>query len=224
MTEAAVSASVTVEIKHRWTGAVLFSASVSASLSYGRRIGAAVKLAFEARADLTRADLTGADLTDADLTRADLTGAVLTGADLTDADLTDADLTRADLTDAVLTGADLTRADLTDAVLTRAVLTDAYGLILPTPEEAAQRIKAIAQAVLVDGAGFEMRDVHTCNTTHCIAGWAVHNEGPVGYTLEKAVGWNMAGLMLLGVEAHSHFHDTNEQAKAWLQSKLEAVS
>lgn len=29
-----------------------------------------------------------------------------------------------------------------------------------------------------------------------------------------------AGLMLLGVEAHSHFFDTNEAAKTWLNQYL----
>ena len=115
-----------VTIKNRWTGATIFSAEIGASISgYGLRLGAAVKLALNSRADLTRADLTDAVLTDAVLTGAVLTDAVLTRADLTRAVLTDAVLTRAVLTRAVLTDAVLTRADLTDAVLTRAVLTDA---------------------------------------------------------------------------------------------------
>ena len=118
-----------VTIKNRWTGATIFSAEIGASISgYGLRLGAAVKLALNSRADLTRADLTDAVLTDAVLTRAVLTRAVLTDAVLTRADLTDAVLTRAVLTDAVLTRAVLTGADLTDAVLTGAVLTRAVGL------------------------------------------------------------------------------------------------
>jgi len=98
--------------------------------------------------------------------------------------------------------------------------TCAVSLVLPTPEDAERRIKAVAQAALADGAALHMSDSHKCETSHCIAGWAVHLEGPVGYILEKAVGTPMAGLMLLGVEAHSHFYDDNETARAWLQSKL----
>ena len=85
----------TVEIKHRFSGAVLFFASVDVSLSDGLRIGAAVKLAIKAHANLTGADLAHANLTGAYLAHANLTGANLTGADLADANLADANLTRA---------------------------------------------------------------------------------------------------------------------------------
>jgi hypothetical protein len=103
-----------IEIKHRYTGAVLCTVDAN-SLTYA-------DLTY---ADLTYADLTGTDLTNANLTGADLTYARLTGADLTGADLTHAVLTHADLTYARLTGADLTGADLTHAVLTHAVLRNA---------------------------------------------------------------------------------------------------
>jgi hypothetical protein len=139
---------VMIEIKHRFTNAVLYTANLAAD------VRAAVIEASNAKADLTGAYLTGADLrgaylTGADLTGADLTGAYLrgaylrgaylrgaylTGADLTGADLrgaylTGADLTGADLTGAYLRGADLTGADLTCADLTGAYLTGAIGLL-----------------------------------------------------------------------------------------------
>ena len=94
-----------IEIKNRWTLAVIFSIEAES-------VGLAVKAAIEADADLT-----DADLTDADLTGANLTDANLIRANLTDADLTRADLTRADLTRANLTGADLYGADLYGANL-----------------------------------------------------------------------------------------------------------
>ena len=196
-----------VEIKHHWNGSVLFSAEIDVSLPWGLRLGAAVKLAYGSDADLRGADLRDADLRDADLSGADLRDAVLSGADLSGADLRGADLRGADLR-----GADLRDADLRDAV----------GLVLPTPEEAERRIRAVAQAALATDDALHMGDWHKCDTTHCIAGWAVHLEGPVGYILEKAVGSPMAGLMLLGVEAHTHFYDDNATARAWLQSKLDA--
>lgn len=31
----------------------------------------------------------------------------------------------------------------------------------------------------------DMRDWHTCNTTHCRAGWVVHLAGEAGYALER---------------------------------------
>ena len=115
----------TVEIKHRFSGAVLFFASVDVSLSDGLRIGAAVKLAIKAHANLTGADLahanlTGAYLAHANLAHADLAHANLIGAYLAHANLTGAYLAHANLTGANLTGADLADANLADANLTRA--------------------------------------------------------------------------------------------------------
>ena len=125
---------VTHEIRNRWSGAVLFSAAVDASLTMGRRLGLTVRLAIEARAVLTDAVLTGADLRGAVMMGAVLRRAVLTGADLRGAVLTGADLRRA-----VLTGADLRRAVLTGADLMRAVLMGA------------KIIKVVARATRSDG-------------------------------------------------------------------------
>ena len=75
------------EIKHRWTGAVLFTAELGAEYeakSGGIKLGAAIRLAFRARANLADANLAGANLAGADLADADLAGANLAGADLID--------------------------------------------------------------------------------------------------------------------------------------------
>lgn len=56
-----------VEIKHRWTGAVLFSASVDNSLGFGLRLGAAVKLAVAAGVSLRDANMRDADMRDANM-------------------------------------------------------------------------------------------------------------------------------------------------------------
>jgi hypothetical protein len=60
----------TMEIKHRETGAVLFSADLPAEhdgASASARLSVAVKLAVKARATLARADLADANLADANL-------------------------------------------------------------------------------------------------------------------------------------------------------------
>ena len=108
-------------------------------------VGAKLRRANMASAQLAGQFLTSADLTEATLTGADLTGASLTSANLTDADLTgatmaksrfhDANLTHAHLADgnllearlpnAKVVGADLRRANLTRVVLTGADLSDA---------------------------------------------------------------------------------------------------
>ena len=89
-----------VEIKHRYTGAVLFSCEVDDSVDSGLRMRAVLE-----KATTQGADLQGADLRGVDLRGADLRGAYLRGVDLQDADLQDADLRGADLQDAYLRGA-----------------------------------------------------------------------------------------------------------------------
>ncbi len=93
------------EIKHRYTGSVLFSIETE---SFRLAVEAAVKRG----ADLRGADLGGADLGGAYLGGAYLGGAYLGGAYLGGADLRGADLGGADLGGAYLGGADLRGADL----------------------------------------------------------------------------------------------------------------
>jgi hypothetical protein len=131
---------VKVEIRSRWTDAVLFTAEVPADLESGLHMRAALEQATAAHANLSGADLRGAylsganlrgaDLRDAYLRGADLRGAYLRGADLRGANLSGADLrganlSGADLRDANLSGADLSGADLSDANLRGANLSDA---------------------------------------------------------------------------------------------------
>jgi len=74
-----------IEIKHRFSGAVLFSCEAGG-------IKMAVEQAAEAKANLTGANLSRANLSRANLSRANLTGANLTGANLSMANLTGANL------------------------------------------------------------------------------------------------------------------------------------
>jgi uncharacterized protein YjbI with pentapeptide repeats len=69
----------TIDIKHRWSARVLFSAEIESShnASDGVKLGAAVKAAYKSDAVLSGAVLRGAVLRDADLS-----GAVLRDADL----------------------------------------------------------------------------------------------------------------------------------------------
>ena len=64
-----------IQIKERWTGAVIFEIAAVAELTgakFGARIGFAARKAIEDRANLTDANLTGANLTGARLRGADL--------------------------------------------------------------------------------------------------------------------------------------------------------
>jgi hypothetical protein len=106
-----------VKIKNRFTGDVIFTAEVDASMSVNLRLGAAVKLAIKARANLADANLTRAYLADANLADAYLAGANLAGANLAGAYLADANLADANLADAYLAGANLAGANLAGAYL-----------------------------------------------------------------------------------------------------------
>jgi hypothetical protein len=140
---------VNVELKNRFSGDVIFTASLDisyANKSVGLQLGAAVLMAIKARADLSGAYLSGADLSGAYLSgaylsganlsganlsgaylsRANLSGAYLSGADLSGANLSGAYLSGADLSRANLSGADLSGANLRSANLSGAYLSGAY--------------------------------------------------------------------------------------------------
>jgi hypothetical protein len=149
-------------------------------------------------ADLRGADLSRAYLRDANLRDANLRGASLRDADLRGADLSGADLSRAYLRDANLRGADLSRADLRDANLRGANLRGATGL------------PYIGQAL-------NMADWHTCDTTHCRAGWAIHLH-PAGKTLESIFGPSAAGALIYNAcsvrEVTPDWHASDDDAMA----------
>ncbi len=164
--------------------------------------------AYLSGADLSRADLSRADLSDADLSDADLSDADLSGADLSRADLSRADLSRA-----YLSRADLSRADLSGANLSRAYLSDAIGYASapesertdPLPVPVIPRIHStILAAVTAQGCSLDMRDWHSCETTHCRAGWAIHLTGAEGAALEKKYGPFIAGGMIYRASDPQH--------------------
>ena len=74
-----------VQIKNRWTGAVLFECYVPHGVESSLAMRYALEEAVKAGADLTGANLTGANLTSANLAGSDLTGADLTSVKLTGA-------------------------------------------------------------------------------------------------------------------------------------------
>ena len=126
---------IKIEIRNRWTGAVVFeytkegntiTETVLEAIRRGADLrGADLRGADLRGADLRSADLRNADLCDANLRNADLCGANLSDADLCGANLSDADLRSADLRNADLRGADLRNADLRGANLSDADLRSA---------------------------------------------------------------------------------------------------
>jgi uncharacterized protein YjbI with pentapeptide repeats len=146
------------------------------------------------RADLRRADLSGAslryaNLCRADLSRANLRRADLTGADLNKASLSGADLSRANLRRADLSGADLSWASLHGASLHGAVLPE---ISIPTIADIHTKVYDAARSA----GALNMLAWHTCETTHCWAGWTVHLAGEPGRVLECEVGTNAAAALI----------------------------
>jgi hypothetical protein len=167
----------------------------------------------------TCADLSVADLREADLSGANLRGADLSWADLRGANLREADLSGANLSWAKLREANLSGADLSWANLRRADLRGAIGL--PIADDAPSRLLAVAKSALSSSDALEMGTWHTCETTHCVCGWAEHLGGSLAKLIVEQFGNDVGGLMLLGVKAHSYFYSTNGQARAFLQSVID---
>ena len=163
------------------------------------------------RADLSGANLSGADLRGDDLRWANLCGADLSGADLSEANLGGADLREADLREANLSWANLCGADLSGA----------KGL--PIAADAPARLQAVAAQVLSTPDCLRMNLWHSnCGTAHCLAGWAIHQAGPIGATLEALHGAHLAGLLLLGHDAAARFYQPNHEVLQWLRTISEA--
>jgi hypothetical protein len=177
------------------------------------------------RANLSDADLRNADLRNADLRNADLSGADLSGADLRNADLSGADLIRADLRNADLSGADLGGANLIRADLIRADLSGANlsGAIFNYPVTKMIDVKDRVLGRIAEGCSVNMREWHTCETTHCLAGWIV-TVHPEGRLLEHVTSTHLAAHLILhaaGIES-PNFFDTrpgcDERAVNWLKT------
>jgi len=216
------------EIRNRWTNRVQFTAEITCApdASIGMKLGLAVRWARRNDAVLRGAVLSGADLRDADLRGADLSGAVLSdavlrGAVLSDAVLSDADLSDAVLSDAVLSGAVLRGAVLRGAVLSDAVLSDA-----PVIENIHQKVYAAATAT---PNALNMGDWHTCDTTHCRAGWVTTLAGEEGKKLEERMGTAAAASLIYlasdpTLDRFPSFYCSNEEALADMKrlAELEA--
>jgi hypothetical protein len=84
-------------------------------------------------------------------------------------------------------------ADLRGAVLRGAVLRDAVLPFIPKIDDLDGKILAAIQA---EGCSLDMKNWHSCETTHCRAGWAIHLSGAVGKTLESIYGPSTAGAFI----------------------------
>ena len=170
------------------------------------------KIVFEKDAESIRLVVEAAVEAKADLRGADLRGADLSGAYLSDAYLSDADLR----------GADLRGADLSGAYLSDAYLSDADLRGVPAIENIHQQIYAAAS----QPDALDMSSWHTCETTHCRAGWAVHLAGEAGAALEFGLGTPAAAALIYlksdpTLERIPNFHCDNEAALSDMKAMAE---
>ena len=198
------------EIKNRWTGKVQFTAEIDCAPHAPKSWKLRLAVLWGIK---NGSNLSGANLIDADLTRANLSGCDLSYCDLGGSDLRGANLRGADLSRSNLSGCALSGSDIRGSK---------FDFEVATPDRAAPRIAAVAKAALANEDALNMRVWHSCETTHCIAGWAIHLAGEQGKALEGEFGSYIAGLSLLGAEAASHFYDSKADATAWLRGELEA--
>ncbi len=133
--------------------------------------------------------------------RADLSGSDLSGAYLRRAYLRRADLRGADLSGANLSGANLSGANLSGADIPKV-----------------ERLHTKIMEAINSGGKLEMNTWHTCETTHCRAGWAIQLANEAGKRLENQVGSCVAGALIFAVSYPNQrvpdFYATNEDAMA----------
>lgn len=100
---------MTIQIKHRYTDAVLFECEAPVDMDRGMHLCYALELATQSGVSLRGADLSHVILSNANLSNADLSYANLRGANLSYAYLSNAYLIGA-----ILSNADLSNADLSN--------------------------------------------------------------------------------------------------------------
>lgn len=129
---------------------------------------------------------------------------------------------RAYLRSANLRSADLSEANLREADLSEANLSEAKGPIVSVQRDLA---KSILNHVEGQPACLNMDTWHSCETTHCLAGWAVTLH-PEGKLLESMIGTNASGALIFNACCGEvpDFFSNEEEAVEWLRSKAKEAS
>ena len=76
----------------------------------------------------------------------------------------------------------------------------------------------VYDAIAAPGHKLDMANWHTCNTTHCRAGWVVHLAGELGYALERFHNTALAAQLIYKASGYEinpgKFYESNEAALA----------
>ena len=206
------------DVMNRFSGDIQFTAEIDcdAGAENSLKLGLAVKWAISNGADMSGAYLRSADLRGADMSGANLRSANLRGADLRGADMSGAYLRSADLRSANLRGADLRSADLRGADMSGADMSGAD----MSGADWIPKITNIHQSVYAAASrehALDMGSWHTCETTHCRAGWVIVLAGEGGKVLEGVYGPAAAAALIYQasdptLERIPDFYTTNDEA------------
>jgi uncharacterized protein YjbI with pentapeptide repeats len=169
--------------------------------------------------DLRGCDLSGCDLRDCNLSHSNLSHSNLSDCDLSGCDLSDCDLSGCDLSYSNLSGCDLSGCDLRGGVFTNAIFARTVGVTAPViPHLDA----AILAAINGHPERLDMGSWHSCETTHCRAGWAIQLAGLPGRMLEDRIGPAAAGALIYAASRPGqpipNFHESQDGALADLQA------
>jgi len=184
-----------ITIKARWSDRVVFEGEYE-SLKHAVIDATKKKISLSGSnlsdSDLSDSNLRGSDLRDSDLSGSDLSDSNLRGSNLSDSDLSDSNLRGSDLRDSDLSGSDLRGSNLSGSNLRGSNLSGSNLSGVPKIENIHQTIYA---AVSKPGA-LNMGSWHTCETTHCRAGWVVTLAGEAGKAMEWCIGTPAAAAMI----------------------------
>jgi hypothetical protein len=96
---------------------------------------------------------------------------------------------------------------------------------IPKIENINQQVYAAATA---KSTSLQMNTWHTCDTSHCRAGWVVHLAGEPGYALERFFNTALAAQLIYresGAPINpGRFYDTNEEALADMKRAAEEIA
>ena len=86
--------------------------------------------------------------------------------------------------------------------------------------------KRIYEAASRKGNTLDMSTWHTCETTHCRAGWVVHEAGNAGYALEAQTSTLFAAMQIYKNSGYEispvRFFDTSSEAMADMKRLAES--
>lgn len=177
-----------VVVKHR-TGDAIFTAEVKLDTP-SRMLGYAMIWGHDREIDMRGADFRKAHilgkevLSGLDLRCCDLRGACFRYSTLFEPDFRNADLSGADFREVSFRGA------LLSGSVVRGTRFSLEGVPVVPDIHAQVYARASAEGAL------DMETWHTCETTHCRAGWVVHLAGKQGSILERVVGTEAAATLI----------------------------